>query len=292
MLRKEPVLLTFLFVAIFVAPQAYSQSHSIHDKIQQTYSFEPHALSHAEQQAKSAVLDKFWSEAKAQRAEYIQPLRAELADFHNPPFFLYDGSMLLQSLSDTHEDRQIELAAMAHCDLRDVQQREYFLQVHKLATLGEDTTAAALHVLEDPNFKVFIPQHALTLGQDFVLIYLLLPTDQHFWEEATIHRVAVEKDPTAQKSLLTLLWYAQTPAADKAIAAFVVDTSKPADNRKMAKEMTQRAGMGSKLAMAIFTIGSAEGDLRKKRQERMKSVSDEALYDLDKYTMEIHAKRK
>jgi hypothetical protein len=61
-----------------------------------------------------------------------------------------------------------------HCDLRDVQTKDYFYQVHHLATLGEDTTAAAFHVLEQPNFKIFVPQHSLTLGQNYVLIYLLV----------------------------------------------------------------------------------------------------------------------
>jgi hypothetical protein len=292
MVQKKFVVLTLVLAALFVSLPGISQSPSIHNKIQETYSFQPHLLNHEQQTAKSADLDKFWGEAKAQQSEYVQALRVELADFLNPPFFLYDGSMLLQSLSDTHEDHQIELAAMAHCDLRDLQQREYFMQVHRLAGLGEDTTTAAFHILDDPKFQVFVPQHVLTLGQDYVLVYLLLPTDQHFWEQAAIQRIAVEKDPTAQKSLLSLLWYAQTPAADKAVAAFAADTTKQAENRKAAHEMAQKAGGGSKLAVAIFTLGSAEGDLRKKRQERMKSVSDEALYDLDKYTIEIHAKRK
>jgi hypothetical protein len=288
MFRKTIVMLVFTLAATF----AQAQSSSIHDQIRQTYSFEPHLLNAAEQTQKSAMLDKFWSDAKAQRPLYISALRIELADFHNPPFFLYDGSMLLQSLSDTHEDRQIELAAIARCDLRDVQRREYFLQVHRMAVLDEDTTAAALHVLEDPKFQVVIPQHALTLGQDYVLIYLLLPADQHYWEQAAIDRIAVEKDQHAQESLLRLLWYAQDEAADKAIAAFAADAAKPEANRKLAHEIGERKGIGPKLAGELASMGTSEETLRTKRRERMKSVSDEALDDLDEYTMAIHAKRK
>ena len=83
-------------------------------------------------------------------------------------------------------DREIALAAMAQCDLRDVQTRDYFMQVPRMATLNEDTSAAAFHVLEDANFKVFMPQHALTLGQDYVVVYLLLPTDQSYWLQCAI----------------------------------------------------------------------------------------------------------
>jgi hypothetical protein len=98
------------------------------------------------------------------RAVALQPaLRQELGDFKNPVFFLYDGSKLLLSLSNTPADRKIALAAMARCDLRHVQAKDYFVQVHRMATLNEDTTAAAFHVLEQPKFTVYIPQHVLTL---------------------------------------------------------------------------------------------------------------------------------
>ena len=63
--------------------------------------------------------------------------------------------------------------------------------------------------LEQPNFKVFIPQHSLMLGQNYVLIYLLLPTNQDYWLQSAMDRLRTEHDETAQKSLLLLLWYAQ-----------------------------------------------------------------------------------
>jgi hypothetical protein len=284
-------ILMLLCLSVF-SVMAGSQPASIHNQIQQTYSFEPHLLSHNEQVAKSAVLDKFWSDAKAQRSAYVSALRVELADFHNPPFFLYDGSMLLGTLSDTHDDRVIELAAIAHCDLRDLQQREYFLQVHRMAGLGEDTTAAAFHLLDDPKFQVLIPEHALTLGQDYVLVYLLLPTDERFWIQPSIDRLSTEKNEVAQKSLITLLWYAQNSAADKAIADFAGDTTKPDANRKFAQQFAQRKSLGAKVGGEVLSLGSSEEALRKKRRERMKSVSDEALIDLDRYTIAINAKRK
>src|SRR5438445_8139276 len=144
--------------------------------------------------------------------------------------------MLLLSLSNTPADRKAALAAMAHSDLRDVQTRDYFLQVHRMATLNDDTTAAAFHVLEQPDFKVFIPQHVLTLGQDYVLVYLLLPTDQDYWLQPAMDRVKVEQDQTAQKSLLLLLWYAQTDAAHRALSACAGHASKPSASRTHAQE--------------------------------------------------------
>ncbi|HTJ30001.1 MAG TPA: hypothetical protein VL346_05855, partial [Acidobacteriaceae bacterium] len=176
-----------------------------------------------------------------------------------------------------------------HCDLRDVQPKEYFLQAHHLASSGEDATLAALHILSDPQFKVFIPQHVLTLGQDYSLVYLLLPMNEELWLQHAIERLAIETDETAQKSLLLALWYAQRPSSDQAMAAFVSDSSKPEATRKYARELIdRRSGLLAK-AKAITT---SEEDIRKKRMERMKNVSDEALYDLDSYTSQLITKRK
>jgi hypothetical protein len=274
------------------SPIAASQSISIHDQIQQTYGFQPHLLNHQEQLQKSSSLDLFWNQAKAQQATYINSLRQELADFRNPPFFLYDGSLLLLSLSDTHEDRAVALAAIAHCDLRDLQRKEYFNQIHRMAVQGEDTTSAAFRVLEDPNFKVTVPEHALTLGQDYVLVYLLLPTDEQYWLQSAIERLATEKDETAQRSLLLLLWYGQDTSADKAIAMFAADENRSEANRKFAKNFVQRKGASVKITGELASLGSSEESLRKKRRERMKAVSDEALIDLDRYTIAMNAKRK
>jgi len=277
---------------LMLAAAAKSQSSPLHKEIIETYSFQPHLLDKEKIAERSAVLDRFWDKAKAQRSVYIAGLRAELAEFSNPPFFLYDGSMLLLSLSDTHEDHTIALTAIAHCDLRDVRREDYFWNVHRLASLGEDTTAAAFHVLDDPSFTVIVPEHALTLGQDFVLVYLLLPTEDRFWLQPAISRLKLEKDQTAQKSLIRLLWYAQDNSADRAIAAFASDSSKPEATRKIASEASQKPKLGAKALAEIASLGSTEESLRAKRRKRMQAVSDEALGDLDEYTLAIASKRK
>jgi hypothetical protein len=280
-----------LAVSLVTIAYAGGQSASIHQQIQQTYNFQPHSLTSAEISQKSGVLDQFWTNAKAQSNVYVPALRIELRDFKNPTFFLYDGSMLLLSLSDTSEDRKIALAAIAHGDLRDVQPKDYFYQVHRMATLNEDTTAVAFHILEQPNFKVFIPQHVLTLGQNYSLVYMLLPTNQDYWLQPAIDRLRTEPDETAQKSLILLLWYAQTDAADKAITTFAVDASKPKSTRDYAQQtMKPKNKIDAKQKAEALTF--SETSLRDKRRERMKAVSDEALYDLDDYTIMLAAKRK
>ena len=170
-----------------------------------------------------------------------------------------------------------------------MQTKDYFSQVHHLATLNEDTTAAAFHVLQQPKFTVIVPQHALTLGQNYALIYMLLPTDQNYWLRPALDRLKVERDVTAQQTLLLLLFYAQTDAADQAISAFAADNNKLQASRTTARELANRA-VGIKQKAEAMT--STEASLRQKRRERMKAVSDEGLLDLDDYTMMLMAKRK
>src|SRR6202051_3046799 len=170
-------------------------------------------------------------------------------------------------------------------------QQTYNFQPHLLSNQQITEKSAALHVLKDPHFTVFIPQHVLTLGQNYVLIYLLLSTDQDYWLQPAMERLKTEHDETAQKSLLLLLWYAQTDAADQAMSAFAGDASKPSASRTYARELVDRKDkIGSK--EQTQASDPTEASLRQKRRERLKAVSDEALIDLDDFTLMLIAKRK
>jgi hypothetical protein len=271
--------------------QATSSAGDLHAEIQKVYNFQPHTLNNAQITQKSALLDEFWSKAKSEREVYVPGLRRELADFSNPPFFLFDGSKLLMSLSTDAADRKIILAAIAQSDLRDLQLKDYFLLVHGMAAQGEDTTAAAFHILAQPKFQVFIPQHSLTLAQNHCLIYMLLPTNQDFWLNPAVERLHAENDVTAQQSLLLLLWYAQIPDSDKAIADFSTGAGKPAASKAYANKLVHLKDSAGMKAGATAPV-TTEESLRQARSERLRAVSDEALYDLDSYTAKIIAKRK
>jgi hypothetical protein len=280
------------FLILFVTAPALSQDVvAIRKEIRSTYSFSPHELTSQQITEKSKAIDAFWARAKAQKNSFLPALRTELASVDAPPFFLYDGSMLLLSLSDTPADRRLVLKAIAHCDLRDVQPTEYFRQVHRLATLGEDSTEAAFHILGAPKFTVYIPQHALTLGQNYALIYMMLPVDPSCWIAPAISRLEVEMDSTAQKSLLLLIWYAQTKEADAIIAAWAAATDKPAASRDYARELLAKNSNAEFLALGSGLPQSVDS-IREERRELMKRVSDEALIELDRKTAQLAAKRK
>ena len=120
---------------------------------------------------------------------------------------------------------------------------------------------------------------------------MLLPTDPDFWLKPAIERLHGENDATAQKSLLLLLWYAQAADSDKAIADFSTDTGKLSASKAYATELAHRKDSAD-MKVGDSPLGASEESLRKARRERLKAVSDEALYDLDVYTAKIIAKRK
>ena len=259
--------------------------------VRETYSFNPHELTSKQISEKSKVLDGLWARAKARAETYIPVLRSELARPEGRPFFLFDGGMLLLSLSNTATDRRIALTAMGRCDLRDVEASEYLRQVHRLATLGENTTEAAFRILADPEFKAFIPQHALTLGQNYALIYMIFPVDPVHWEPAVLARLRVESNLTAQRSLMLLAWYAQRNEGDAALSAVAADATRPAPSREYARELLAR-NEKARLSAATAAAGQSEASLRAERREAMRQISDEALHELDQKTALLATMRK
>jgi hypothetical protein len=261
------------------------------EEILALYSFSPHTLSKEAQSQKSAALDTFWEKVKGERKAYVPVLQELLRATNVPAFFLFDGSRLLLDLSDTAENRQIAVGALARCDLRDVDRTVYLQQVHSLATTGTDTTDAAFHILDDPEFKAFIPQHALTLGQDFCLILTLFPTDSSYWLQRAIKRLETEPNHEAQKSLVHLLWYAQFSESDAAVASFSTAADKPSASREFARELSGRNGKLAARGRRTLKSKETEASIRKARVKILSRISDEALSEFDEETLKLIAIR-
>jgi hypothetical protein len=253
-------------------------------KVLALYSFQPHRLSEAEVHAKSADLDRFWESVKANAAGTLPLLRIELENPQNPTFFFYDGAKLLLSLSNEASDRELALRSLPKVDLRDVQHTDYLRTVHSLARLGLDTRTAALRILEDPDFKAFIPLHALTLGQDYCLIYMLYAQSGVSFEADLVARLRVERNPKAQRSLLLALWYLTTPTSRDAIASFSRRSDISGESATYARDLLSRnAGIS-------ISLKSSES-LRAERVKVMqRPISDEALIEFDSLTFKLLAK--
>lgn len=279
-------------MSLVIVNTAHAQSQlaldtdEFHTKIANLYSFEPHALSSEQIESKSAQLDIFWKEVKSSPEKYLPLLRNELSGENNSAYFSYDGSKLLLSISKEKQDQALALKSIPKANLKSIQHTDYLRTVHWFAVNGFNTTNAALRILDYPDFKAFIVQHALTLGQDYSLIYMLFPMPDSKFVAALSNRLSDEENMQSQKSILLALWYAMNPEARETITEFAKDKSNSQEVRDYANElMERRASITSSL-----TLSSVE-KLKKERQEIMNRLSDEALYEFDSITTELLGKQ-
>ncbi|WP_263366104.1 hypothetical protein [Edaphobacter bradus] len=256
----------------------------MHARVEALYDFHPSKLTDAERSKKSAEMDHFWGEAKGDTARTLPLLRVELRDAPQGSFFLTDGSELLLSLSKTSEDKQLAADALARTDLRDTQSRTYFFTVHDLACDGVNTTAAALHILDNPTFRVSVPQHAMTLDQRMALMYILLSMKDDSWVKPAAERFAVEKNVDGKIALVNAFFYEQTDSADAELRKIASDNSQPDAVRKKAQEFLNDAHKAA--SNWIPVMGTVAG-IREQRRQRLRAVSDEAVDDVETMTGKI-----
>jgi hypothetical protein len=264
---------------------AVRDGSAFHAKVVSLYSFEPHKLTSEQINAKSKDLDAFWNEVKANPKQFLPLLRVELRDASNSPFFSYDGSKLLLGVSQDQNDRALALEAIPRADLKDLQHTDYLRTVHWFATNNFDTTKAAFRILDYPDFKAFIVQHALTLGQDYSLICMLFPMPDSMFVGPLVDRLKTEQNVVSQKSILLALWYSMTPEAKAALARFIDDASKPQEARDYGRRLAERKAPTAGMA----TLPSVE-QLKMERQNAMRRISDEALIEFDRLTVKLLAK--
>lgn len=268
----------------FAEPSSQAQFHS---RVVTLYSFEPNKLNSVEMKVKSDQLDQFWSAAKADPANTLPLLRKELADPSNSAFFYYDGSKLLLSLSKDRADQLLALRSIPKADLAGIQHDDYLRTIKWFSNNGFDTREAAFRILAFPDFKAFIPQHALTLGQNYSLIYMLFPLAETTFSADLAKRITTERDVQALKSLLLALWYTVTPDGNAAIKDFSVNPSAPEEARVYAKSL-----LGRKIApVGNLSLSSIQSLRDERRKVMQRPISDEALMEFDSLTAKIIAKQ-
>lgn len=278
---------TVILACVVVSPciaQRISTQSAMHTRVQSLYNFLPSKVTEQVRESKSREMDSFWNEVKGHPEAELPLLRKELSDTSNPPFFFADGSDLLLSLSQSRADEELAVQAFSRVDLSDFQSRQYLLEIHALAMKGVNVTPAALHMLDDPKFRVFLPEHDYWLNQGDCLQVALLPLEENVWLPSVIERLENEHDDTAKKSLLLMLFYAQTDAADRAIATVANGPRSDANSRHFAASVIQHE---REIGVRKEPSRQLENKYRAERRERMKGVSDEAMDDMNELTTKI-----
>jgi hypothetical protein len=286
-LKRFVAAITFgfcLLMSTLCTAQDMATQARMHEHILALYNFHPSKLNDDSRKAKSAEMDKFWNDVKAHQKQELPLLRIELQDSSNPTFFMTDGSELLLQLSNSQEDKALALSAMSKSDLNDTDSGAYFYTIHDLSLSGFDTTKAALHILDYPEFSVPLPMHAMTLDASSCLMYLLLPLDASKWMPDTERRFALEKNETILKALIALFFYAQTSEGDRMIAVAASDGTKSAAVRKDAASYQEDA---KQALHQKSDVKGTEAEVRQARKARLRAVSDESIDDVQDMTVRL-----
>ncbi|MEO5922543.1 MAG: hypothetical protein ABIR70_01825 [Bryobacteraceae bacterium] len=276
-----------LVLLLCIATSSFAQQ-SLHDQIQSLY------RDLGEGRLSAQALNDYWNKAKANPAPYVSALRVELSDRDNSPWVLFDGGVRLLNLSSTPLDRRLVTSALRRFDIQALHSASavglYYGVVFTLTRLNEDVTLAAFRVLEFPEISLQM-WRGIFMHQGEMLAYFLYPTPREYWVDSAVERLSSEMDPTAQRSLLELLWFAQDDFADQEIAAFAKDGKRPPESREFAEELLARQASVSSLN-ELDVLSSSEDELRARARATVRLYSVSGLADLRKATLKVAAKRK
>ena len=268
--------ITLLSVFVFISTIAFGQTLKV--EIDNIYNFKPSKLSKSEQQAKFPAMDKLFNKITSDTAQYLPQLRNELMASGHNPYFYYDGCALLFSLSNKIADRNLIAQTILKADLEDLNPESYTRMLNQLANEGVDVTAAALKILSDDKFSFFIPQHAFTFNQGYALAYMLLPQKSMLYVDDLIS-VFKTSNHSAQKSILTTLWFVYSCKGDALIKATIDDKSLSKEVRDFARDAMDHGKLGKEESAYVKTLDKAS--LINLRTQALRRYSDESVGELD-----------
>jgi len=267
------------------------------------YDFDPSTMSFDEQAKRAPALSDLWSRFDKSPDTYRDALRTLLGQNGGRDMLYCDGGMLFLQKATQPTDKQLGLKSIRKCSLSEIQHTPYFYTMHSQALAGVDTLELQFKMLTKPKYQIFIPMHSLTLGQDYAFVYPLLVQDEARYTNRLIEKTKTEKDATALNTLLLALYYAALPEAEAAIHSIHQTKTFPAEVQERAKLIEGRIGEARKTDAGkvhewikrnevAIAPNATERELRDGRRKRMRAISDEALMELDVYTLLIYQARK
>lgn len=265
-------------IIIFILCTTFTFGQTLSNEIDSIYNFKPGNLSDKEQERFIPAMDKFWEKVKGDTAKYLPALRFELMQTGHNPFFYYDGTGLLLSLSATRFDKELAVQAIAKCDLDDISQKIYVSTLNQLAQENIDVTSAAIKILQDEKFSFFIPQHAMTFNQGYCLTYMLLPQDNTSYVD-TLIKIFPSLNIVAKKSIITTLWFTYSCKGDDFLKSVMTDKDAEREVRTYAKEIMASKKLTKEQNDYVRMIGKE--NLDQVRAFALQRFSDEAISELD-----------
>ena len=254
---------------------------SLTKEVDSIYNFYPSKLSDKEKESKMPLLNKFWAKIKTDTLKYLPELRKELSLNGHNPYFYYDGSGLLLSLTKSKADKEIAIEAISKCDLEDISPKIFTQTLNYLANDGLNVTKPAVKILANEKYSFFIPQHAMTFNQGYCLTYTLVPQNDKSYIDTLITLFKTVK-PGSQKSIITTLWFEYSCKGDTFLKTLSNDNSVDKEVRNYAKKILGYTKMTKDKQEYLQSIDKKElAEIRKKALQRF---SDEAIDELDMTT--------
>jgi hypothetical protein len=278
----------FITIIILTLLSTVTFSQTLSTEIDSIYNFKPARLSDKEQESKLPALGKFWEKVKSDTAKYLTQLRFELMQAGHKPFFYYDGSSLLLSLSQARSDKALAALAIAKCDLDDISRRIYVAALNSLAQDGIDVTPAAVKILNDDKFSFFIPQHAMTFNQDYSLAYMLLPQKTNGYVN-TLISMFPRMSTTAKKSIVSTLWFAYSCKGDEFLKSILANKAVDKEVRSYVKKIMGYTKLTREQKDYLKMVGKEHLD--EIRVASLQRFSDEAITELDMTTRVLRSER-
>jgi len=291
--------LVFLLMALCASQPAPAAdpAREFDERMRGTYTFEPRNVPVEQLREKSEALDRFWAFVRGNRRETLPMLRKALAGKGPTPFFHFDGARLLLDLSDSEADRRLALMSIGRSDPRGLIVDAYVALVHSLASRDRDASDAALDILKLDEFEIAIPVHpggipmwTQLLNRESAVLCILSRTREETYVAKAFAMLRVETDPAKQKALATLLWFAATPEADRALDEFAQQAGLPEETRKGVSNLRALTQQLSSLAEADRPPESS-AELRERRREAIGSISVEGMEEYVRLTYRLRAAR-
>ncbi|MGN6181965.1 MAG: hypothetical protein ACTHNW_22480 [Mucilaginibacter sp.] len=306
---------TALILLFAVTPcSAQTICNKLHDMKQTYYGFSPHTLSTKQIDAKSAELDKFWNLAKTDKPVAAACLKDMILAEHNDPYFCFDAASLLLSIDEKGQYFDAVSEGMKKCDLNDLQLETYLKMAFYLGTKGQDISKLSEKLISEPNAKVFLTEHVITLNAADASLFLYNKMGTQNAETNLIHTLQ-NGNTTGRNNAALVLSLLSTAKGDSVLNVAITKKQLPdsiINNIKKEHELikdqltkcdgsmsreevlsglkaypgepnqrySEIAGDQSLVCSAFKSLKASDADvIRAARDRSTPGLSDEALYD-------------
>jgi hypothetical protein len=265
--------------------QAQSGCEQFQARVRRTYNFNEAKLSVQQKLAKEKVLNRFWSDVRARKAQWLPCLRQAVADPKSNSFFRYDGSNLLVLLDPSAASKKLQIEIYTPIDFDVVGHQRWLETLAWRGSEGFDISAAATRWLSDSKAGYTIPEHgdfgvgsaagsiflfgSMNEAQATPVLLKLLQRKDHPYRDELAFLLASQATPEALKALRSL----DTKGLHEAVATRVEAVRsgqarlKPRDKPKMTRDEWVSAfrrflgGDGAPFSALVARVPDGERDV-------------------------------